>query len=58
MAQAFIAMQPGADADSLARASGANPANIAFMRDNAEALGRRQQEVAAAMEEYGIDDSE
>jgi hypothetical protein len=51
-------MQPGADADSLARASGANPANIAFMRDNAEALGRRQQEVAAAMEEYGIDDSE
>jgi hypothetical protein len=58
MAQAFSAMQPNADPDSLARAAGANPANVAFMRDNAEALGQRQQEVAAAMEEYGITDAE
>jgi hypothetical protein len=56
MAQAFSAMQPNADPDSLARAAGANPANVAFMRDNAEELGRRQQELAAAMEEMGLDE--
>jgi len=54
MAQAVSAMQPTADADSLARAMGANPANIAFMRDNAEELGRRQQALAAQMEEMGM----
>ncbi len=56
MAQAFSAMQPNADPDSLARAAGANPANVAFMRDNAEELGRRQEELAAEMEALGIDD--
>jgi hypothetical protein len=56
MAQAVAAMQPGADPDSLARAAGVNPANMAFMRDNAEELGRRQQELAAEMEALGLDE--
>jgi hypothetical protein len=54
MAQAVAAMQPGADPDSLARAAGVNPATVAFMRDNAEELGRRQQELAAEMEALGM----
>jgi hypothetical protein len=51
MAQAFAAMQPGADQDSLARAMGVSAENMAFMRDNAEELGRRQEEMASVMQE-------
>jgi len=53
MAQAALAMQPGTDADSLARATEMNPANIRFMQEHQAELMQRQQEMQAAMEQQG-----
>jgi hypothetical protein len=45
MLQAMTALQPNADPDSLARAANVNPQNVAFMREHAEEIGRRMQEM-------------
>jgi hypothetical protein len=48
--EARMAGEPNADQDSMASAVGVNPATVAFIRDNADELSRRRQELEAQME--------
>lgn len=50
MAQVAFMTQPDADPDSLARAMGVNPRNVAFVQEHAQEIAARQQAMAAEME--------
>lgn len=58
MAAAIVDMQPNANPDSLIREMHANPKNVAFMRENRDALDAKQQAMEAELEALGISDEE
>lgn len=58
MAAMVIEMQPNADPDSLIQAMEANPDNVAFIRENREALDAKQEAMEAELEAMGITDEE